>query len=86
MRLRRGRGGTHAETAREPGVDPGGLSDWVKRADAARAPAGDNPFRMAEDLRGLRRESERPKRESETPLEASAPPPAGSCRLAGGGG
>ena len=46
VRLYRGRGGTYAETARELGVDPGSLSDWVKRADAAQAPAEDNPFQM----------------------------------------
>ena len=72
VRLYRERGGTCAETARELGVDPGSLSDWVRRADAAQAPAGDNPFRMAEDLRGLGRENERPKRENGIPLKASA--------------
>lgn len=70
--LYRERGGTCAETARELGVDPGSLSDWVKRADAARAPAGGDPFQMAEDLRRLRRESERLKRENEILLKASA--------------
>lgn len=34
VRLYRERGVTYAETARELGVDPGSLSDWVKRADA----------------------------------------------------
>ena len=72
VRLCRERGGTYAETARELGVDPGSLSDWVRRADAAQAPAGDNPFQMAEDLGRLRRESERLKRESEVLLKASA--------------
>ena len=72
VRLHRERGGTCTETAREPGVDPGGLSDWVKRADAAQAPAGDNPFQMAGDLRGPRRENERLKRENEILLKASA--------------
>lgn len=71
-RLYRERGGTYAEAAREPGVDPGSLPDRVRRADAAQAPAGDNPFQMAEDLRRLRRESERLKRESEMLLKASA--------------
>lgn len=65
-------GGTCAKTAREPGVDPGSPSDWVKRADAAQAPAEDNPFQMAEDLRRLRRENERLKRENEMLLKASA--------------
>lgn len=69
MRLYRERGGAYAETARELGVDPGSLSDWVKRADAAQAPPEDNPFQMAEDLR---RENERLKRENEMLLKASA--------------
>lgn len=72
VRLYRERGGTYAETARELGVDPGSLSEWVKRADAAQAPAGDNPFQVAEDLRRLGRENERPKRENEMILKASA--------------
>ena len=72
VRLHRERGGTYAETARELGVDPSSLADWVRRADAAQAPAGDNPFQMAEDLRRLRRENERLKRENEIPLKASA--------------
>lgn len=72
MRLYRERGGTHAETAREPRVDPGSLSDRVKGADAAQAPAEDNPFRMAEDPRGLRRGNERLKRGNEMLLKASA--------------
>ena len=72
VRLYRERGGTYAETAREPGVDPGSPSDRVRRADAAQAPAGDNPFQMAEDLRGPRRGNERLKRENEVLLKASA--------------
>ena len=72
VRLYRERGGTYAETARELGVDPGSLSDWVKRADAAQAPPEDNPFQMAEDLRRLGRENERLKRENGMLLEASA--------------
>ena len=66
------RGGAYAETAREPGVDPGSPSDRVRRADAAQAPAGDSPFQMAEDLRRLRRENERLRRENEILLKASA--------------
>lgn len=66
------RGGAYAAAAREPGVDPGSLPDWARRADAAQAPAGGNPFQMAEDLRRLRRENERPKRENEILLKASA--------------
>lgn len=35
VQLYRERGGAYAEIGREPGVDPGSVSDWVKRADAA---------------------------------------------------
>ena len=69
VRLYGERGGTYAETARELGVDPGSLSDWARRADAAQAPPEDNPFQMAEDLR---RENERLKRENEMLLKASS--------------
>ena len=72
VRLYRERGGTYAETARELGVDPGSLSDWVRRADAAQAPAGGNPFEVAEESRRLRREVERLRRENEMLLKASA--------------
>ena len=72
MGLHGERGGTCAETAREPGVDPGSLSDWVRRAGAAQAPAGDDPFQVAEGLRGLRRGNERLKRGSEMLSKASA--------------
>ena len=65
-------GTTYAEVARGLGCDPGSLSDWVKKADAADCGAGDNPFRMAEDLRRLKRENERPRRENEMLLKASA--------------
>ena len=44
-------GTTYAEVARGLGYDPGSLSDWVKKADAADFGTGDNPFQMAEDLR-----------------------------------
>ena len=65
-------GTTYAEVARGLGCDAGSLSDWVKKADAADCGAGDNPFQMAEDLRGLKRENERLKRENEILLKASA--------------
>lgn len=52
VRLYGERGGTCAETAREPGVDPGSLSDRARRADAAQAPAGGSPFQMAEGPAG----------------------------------
>ena len=51
----RERGGTCAEIARELGVDAGGISDWVERADAAQAPPGDDPFKVAEENRRPRR-------------------------------
>ena len=67
------RGGTAcAEVAREAGVDPSGLADWVGRASAAAPDAEADPFQMAGDLRRPRRENERLKRESEMLLEASA--------------
>ena len=72
VRLCRERGGTYAEIARELGRDAGSISDWVKRADAAQAPAEDNPFRVAEENRRPRRENERLERENEMPLKASA--------------
>ena len=65
-------GTTYAEVARGLGCDPGSLSDWVKKADAADFGTGDNPLQMAEDLRRLRRENERLKRENEMLLKASA--------------
>lgn len=72
VRLHGERGGAYAETAREPGVDPGSLPDWVRRAGAAQAPAGGSPFQVAEGLRGLGRGSERLRRESEVISKASA--------------
>ena len=66
------RGTTYAEVAREIGVDPSSLADWVGRASAAAPGAEANPFQMAEDLRRPRRGNERLKRESEIPLKAGA--------------
>ena len=44
-----GKSGTpYAEVARGLGCDAGGLSDWVKKADAADCGAGDDPFQMAD--------------------------------------
>ena len=65
-------GTTYAEVARGLGCDPGSLSDWVKKADAADAPRGENPFQMNDDLRRLKRENDRLKRENEILLKASA--------------
>ncbi|WP_081580887.1 transposase [Enorma massiliensis] len=45
VRLHGERGGTYAETAREPGVDPGSLSDWVKRPTPRRRRQGTTPSR-----------------------------------------
>ena len=72
VELYRKSGTTYAEVARGLGCDPGSLSDWVKKADAADAPRGENPFQMAEDLHRLKRENERLKRENEILLKASA--------------
>ena len=66
------RGTACAEAAREAGVDPSSLADWVRRASAAAPGAEANPFRMAEGLRRLRRGNERLKREDEILLKASA--------------
>ncbi|WP_419044342.1 transposase [Enorma massiliensis] len=67
----RERGGTYAEMGRELGVDPGSVSDWVKRADASTASPEDDPFKVAEENRRLRREVERLRRENEVLLKAS---------------
>lgn len=66
------RGATYAEVAREIGVDPSSLADWVRRASAAAPDEGADPFRMAEDLKRLRRENERLRTENEILLKASA--------------
>ncbi|WP_297631257.1 transposase [uncultured Slackia sp.] len=64
----------YAEAARGLGVDPGSLSSRVKQADqrAESDPESQNPFQTAGDLRKLRRENERLKRENEILLKASA--------------
>ena len=72
MRLYNERGTACAEVAREVGVDPSSLAGWVGRADASTAPPEDNPFKVAEENRRLRRENERLRRESEILLKASA--------------
>lgn len=72
VELRRKSGTTYVEVARGLGCDAGRLSDWVKKADVA-VPAPDaNPFQMAEDLRRLKRENGRLKRENEMLLKARA--------------
>ena len=62
VELYRKSGTTYAEVARGLGCDPGSLSDWVKKDDAADAPRSENPFQMAEALRRPKRENERLKR------------------------
>ena len=63
---------SYCTSTRELGVDAGSISDWVKKADAAQASPEDNPFKVAEENRRLRREVERLKRENEILLKASA--------------
>lgn len=72
VELHRERGCTYAELARELGCDAGGISDWVRRADASGAAPDQNPFQMAEELRRLRRENDRLRTENEILLKASA--------------
>ena len=68
--LYRERGCTYAELARELCCDAGSISDWVKRADAAGAAPDRNPFQMAGELRGLRRENDRLRTENEILLKS----------------
>ncbi len=70
--LYRERGCAYAELARELGCDTGGISDWVERADASGAAPDRNPFQMAEEPRGPRRENDRPRTENEILLKAGA--------------
>ena len=72
VELYRERGCTYAELAREPGCDAGGISDRVKRADAAGAAPDRNPFQMAGEPRGPRRENDRLRTENEMLLKAGA--------------
>ena len=72
VELCRKSGTTYTEVVRWLGCDPGSLSDWVKKVDAADAPPGENPFQVAEEDRRLKCENERPKRENEILLKASA--------------
>lgn len=74
VELYRKMGTTYAEVARELGVDPGSISAWVKASDAASAApsASGNPFKDAEELRKLRREVDRLRKENEILLKASA--------------
>lgn len=63
---------TYAEVARGLGIHAGSLSDWVKRADAAGAAEGANPFRLQEELRMAKRKIARFEEENEILLKASA--------------
>ena len=60
------------ELYRELGCDAGGISDWVRRADASGAAPDRNPFQMAEEPRGPRRENDRLRTGNEILLKASA--------------
>ena len=66
----RERGCSYAGLAREPGCDAGSIPDWVERSVAAGAAPDRDPFQMAEELRGLRRENDRPRTENEILLGA----------------
>lgn len=68
----RERGGACAEMARGLGCDAGSIPDRVERADAAQASPEDDPFKVAGENRGLRREVGRLRLENEMLLEASA--------------
>ena len=70
--LYRERGCAYAGLARELGCDAGGISDRVRRADASGAAPDRNPFQMAEEPRGPRRENDRLRTENEMLLKASA--------------
>lgn len=72
VQLHRERGGAYAEIGRELGVDPGSVSDWVRRADAAGSDPSADPSQVAEENRGLKGENERLRRENEILLKASA--------------
>ena len=72
VELYRERGCTYAELVRELGCDAGGISDWVRRADASGAAPDRNPFQMAGELRGPRRENDRLRTENEMLLKAGA--------------
>lgn len=60
------------ELYRERGCDAGGISDWVRRADASGAAPDRNPFQMAEEPSGPGRENDRPRTENEILLKAGA--------------
>ncbi len=70
--LYRERGCAYAGLARELGCDAGGISDRVRRADASGAAPDRNPFQMAEEPRGPRRENDRLRTENEMLLKAGA--------------
>ena len=70
--LYRERGCAYAGLARELGCDAGGISDWVRRADASGAAPDRNPFQMAEEPRGPGRENDRLRTENEMLLKAGA--------------
>lgn len=70
--LYRERGCAYAGLAREPGCDAGGISDRVRRAGAAGAAPDRDPFQMAGEPRGPRRENDRLGTENGMLLKAGA--------------
>ena len=70
--LYRERGCAYAGLAREPGCDAGGISAWVERAGAAGAAPDRDPFQMAGEPRGPRRENDRPRTGNGMLLKAGA--------------
>ena len=72
VELYRERGCAYAGLAREPGRGAGGISDWVRRADAAGAAPDRDPFQMAGEPRGPRRENDRLGTENGMLLKAGA--------------
>lgn len=75
VQLWRESGTTYAEVARGLGIDESSLRAWVRKADGAGdAGCGEpqNPFRMEEELKRLRRENAQLRRDNEILLKASA--------------
>lgn len=64
---------TYAEVGRKLGVDAGSIASWVKAATShGDTQDNSNPFQMTEDIKKLKRENARLKRENEILLKASA--------------
>ena len=63
---------SYAAVAHDLGIDPGSLSDWVKRYDNKNDDPSQNPFQLAEEYKALKKENARLKQENEILLKASA--------------